>query len=523
MAAYPWISQNFSSRLASRPALLPPLSCPQPPHHDKAAQVKPLWLCAFFPEMSLEAAGFEVGDAKPFATFEEKGARRLVYAASAAASAAGITRGIPLAQAHALCPALKVQPRNKAVEMERLSRLATWAGWFTPTISLQPPQACLLEISGSLRLFGSLAKLKMALSDGLSAQGTCAHVAITPAPLASLLLASQGQNVELFGQEALRSTLGRLPTNVLPLDADSIRRLISIGVQNLHDLWRLPREGLARRFGPELLDFLDRALGLKADPRRAFHPLPRFTTELELPWEIDDTVTLLEAARCLLARLAKFLREHDAGITCLRLDLYHAHSPPSRLRIGTRHTIRDERHLLSLLEEHLHCLRLSAPVLKLQLATVAIQPFIAESQALFVGQKSARQRSDRDWQQLLDQLQARLGRVAVHGLKPLADHRPERAWDYAEPDRPSSLVVDRMQRPLWLLPVPKPLVSRQGHPWRYGPLSVTKNPERIEGGWWKGQDIRRDYYIATDTDGSRLWIFRDLRGTRAWYLHGLFG
>ena len=46
-------------------------------------------------------------------------------------------------------------------------------------------------------------------------------------------------------------------------------------------------------------------------------------------------------------------------------------------------------------------------------------------------------------------------------------------------------------------------------------------PERIETGWWRGQDIHRDYYIVETDRGSRLWIFRRHEDGR-WFLHGSF-
>jgi protein ImuB len=125
-----------------------------------------------------------------------------------------------------------------------------------------------------------------------------------------------------------------------------------------------------------------------------------------------------------------------------------------------------------------------------------------------------------DWPLLLEQLQARLGAGAVRGLKIVEDHRPEQAWGYTDPG--SRMHTSHNRRPLWLLPIPRPLASRGGNPWWRGYLSIIVGPERIENGWWDGRDISRDYYIAMDTDGSRLWIFRELCRDR-WYLHGLFG
>src|SRR5262249_38542822 len=35
-------------------------------------------------------------------------------------------------------------------------------------------------------------------------------------------------------------------------------------------------------------------------------------------------------------------------------------------------------------------------------------------------------------------------------------------------------------------------------------------PERIETGWWRGRDIRRDYYLVETTTGQRFWLFQNL-------------
>ena len=46
-------------------------------------------------------------------------------------------------------------------------------------------------------------------------------------------------------------------------------------------------------------------------------------------------------------------------------------------------------------------------------------------------------------------------------------------------------------------------------------------PERIETGWWRGADVRRDYYVVETVTGERFWVFRDLAGG-SWFLHGVF-
>jgi protein ImuB len=72
-------------------------------------------------------------------------------------------------------------------------------------------------------------------------------------------------------------------------------------------------------------------------------------------------------------------------------------------------------------------------------------------------------------------------------------------------------------RPLWLLDRPEPCdVDR---------LVFEEGPECIESGWWDGHDVARDYYVARNAQGARLWVFRNRRETTAgarWFLHGWF-
>ena len=53
-------------------------------------------------------------------------------------------------------------------------------------------------------------------------------------------------------------------------------------------------------------------------------------------------------------------------------------------------------------------------------------------------------------------------------------------------------------------------------------IERTWGPERIETGWWRGADVRRDYYVAETTDGERFWLFRDL-AAGGWFVHGIYG
>ena len=33
--------------------------------------------------------------------------------------------------------------------------------------------------------------------------------------------------------------------------------------------------------------------------------------------------------------------------------------------------------------------------------------------------------------------------------------------------------------------------------------------ERIEAGWWDGNGVQRDYYVASDDRGRMFWLYRE--------------
>jgi protein ImuB len=130
-----------------------------------------------------------------------------------------------------------------------------------------------------------------------------------------------------------------------------------------------------------------------------------------------------------------------------------------------------------------------------------------------------------------ERLRARLGERALQTLRTQADHRPEwasrlQAVNTSSLNAPAPQAQDLSrrwpERPLWLTRQPLPLMEHDGRPSYDGPLELANERERIEAGWWDGAQVSRDYFIARNQHGSRLWGFRDLAGSRGWFLHGIF-
>ncbi|MBI3898830.1 MAG: DNA polymerase Y family protein [Gammaproteobacteria bacterium] len=475
-----------------------------------------LWLGLYLPRLALEIFA-RADDRAPFAIVDGEGRNRRVVMVNDAGRRAGIDNGMSVAAAHTLAHDLQLQTRDIVAERALLERLAAWALQFTSIVSLVPPQALVLEVEGSCRLFISIERLLYKVRCGLDELGFAAQLALAPTPLAATWLASAGAGSRVIHEAELASALARLPLKVLDLAAEERALLARVGVLTLGHVQRLPRAGLRRRLGPMLVDVLDRALGRTPDPRVAFVPPAHYHGVLSLPAPVLEAERLLFALHRLLRELEGFMLARNAGTTELKLMLRHAHRPATVVDLNLTQPTRRATHLQSLFRELLGRTPLPEAVEEIVLDSGALMPMVLRNDDLFRSAKS----STESTAALIDRLSARLGREAVRGIDAVADHRPERAWRTVSPGAADSS-GEYGQRPLWLLPEPLALTTKEAKPWLDGPLTLAPDRERIESGWWDGDDITRDYYVAHHPGGGRFWVYRQL-GDGAWFLHGIFG
>ncbi|HVY05350.1 MAG TPA: DNA polymerase Y family protein [Burkholderiales bacterium] len=475
-----------------------------------------LWAALRFPDLSLQLHQRGAASCGPVVV-QEAGSRPVVSSCNAAAAQAGIKRGMPVSAAHALADRLDVRTRNPAKEARALAGIAAWATQFTPTVSLASANEVLIEISGCLKLFGGLRRLSGRIRNGLAELGYGATVVIAPTPTAALLLGRDGIDTSVGDRHELRRTLARLRLTRLDQPAQSIAMLANMGIHTIGDWLALPRDGLARRFGQGILDEVDRALGLLPDPRPPFIPPSRYSASLELPAPVQETEPLLFAAKRLILELAGHLSQRQLGVMRLKLDLEHTHHAATPVEIGLSAPSRDASHLVTLLREKLATIELPEAVENLCLVAGETRPLGSHNQALFMDGRPSREER---WR-IVEHLRARLGVDAVHGLEMFPDHRPERAFRKTLPGHAGDGHCD-LQRPLWLLARPSPLRADEDSLQMHAPITLMDGPERVETGWWDDLDVKRDYFVARDGAGSKLWLFRERPDGRQWFVHGIF-
>lgn len=434
---------------------------------------------------------------------------------NAAARGRGVQPGISVTAARALVQDLVIQPRDHRAEQQALQGLAAWAYQFSSQLSLYPPDELLLEVQGSFSLFGGRTALFSNVRAGLVELGYSARLASAPTPLAALSLARCDSEQSVDTVQHLHAALAPLPVSVLDWEQALLDRLDGIGVHRLGDLLRLPRDGLARRFGRQSLLYIDRMLGHCPHPQKYYQPPQTFNRYLLLPAEASQTEALLFALQRLLLEMCGWLRGQGTAVQQVKICLLHYEADVTRFSIAVYKPTRDASQLTDLLREHLDSLVLESAVVAVELEAGEALRLDAKPRDLFA--TGGRQ----DEAYLLDRLRARLGDEAVTGISAVAEHRPEYAWCYSAPGDSQKNSLGQL-RPLWLLSVPRPLKTHKGHPYLRGQLRLQPDRERIESGWWDGRDMARDYYIATTSSGSCYWIYHELTGGKGWYLQGVF-
>jgi protein ImuB len=465
-----------------------------------------LWIAVHCHRLALDCALRGLADDVPTAVCD----RLHVLQANDAAQALGVRPGVRRATALALAAALRVVEHDPVAERDALEQVAGWLLQFTPGVSLQPPDGVLAEAGASLRLFGGRDRLVARVRDELAALGFGVRTGTAPTATAAWMLARWHDGARIEHESALGAGLAPLPVVLLPAASAHRDALAAIGVRRFGDLARLPRSGLARRWGPALLDEVDAALGRRAEPRRWFEAPARFALRLELPAQVEHADALLAAAR-----EASRVGAHDSG--------RHA-CPPTRIVLRLAQPSRDAERWLAVLRERLAALALPAPVHTLHLECERTVALAGTHGELFPAAGTEAEGLAR----LVERLQARLGRDRVQRLSLAADHRPEAAYRIEPLDagaRTPDVPLPGLPRPLWLLPEPVPLAERDQRPWWRGPLTLLAGPERIETGWWDDALVQRDYFIAEGESSGWVWIFRTRAGDAdaGWYLQGMFG
>ena len=486
------------------------------------------YLALWLPRLAADRALRGRRVAGPLAIVARAGSAERIVCLTPAAEAEGLARGMALADARALCPGLVTRPADPLAEAAFLRGLARWAARFAPRVGCDGTDGLMLDITGVAHLFGGEAALIDDIEAGLARLGIGAQAGLASTRGAAWALARFGpQRMALPGAEA--AALAALPPAALRLPAATLAALDRLGLRRIADIAALPRAGLARRLGAEVLLRLDQAQGTTPEAMAPEPEPPILSVRLTLPEPIGLLADVAAGLARLLDRLCARLADAGLGARRLRLTLRRVDGGEAQVEIGLARPLRDAPRIAALFAHGIETVEAGFGIDMLRLVALAVEP-LAPQQVHLAGKPGAEALAD-----LLTRLGNRLGFDALWRLAPAESHIPEKAFlrlaaafADAAPGWPAGPV-----RPLHLFP-PEPLAGagpgdtpppRFG--WRRMAFTTTRaeGPERLAPEWWLDDPAwrsgLRDYWTVDTAEGRRLWLYHTPQSP-GWFAQGEF-
>ena len=576
------------------PAAAPPFA--SPPTRATNRRILSLW----FPRLAAEdvVRGAPSLAETPLAVVTVQGNLRQITSLTHAASARGLSQGQTLAEALTLCPDLVTRTADPDRTAQVLAALRRWAGRFSPWVAEQGSDALLIDLTGCAHLFGGEAALFDQVHQDCADLGLslCAAIADTPGAAWALARYAGGaattpaRSGDAIDQEAratrsraqrrhwvkggpapqprsatqngvariappggVRQSLAGLPIAALRVPPATVQGLARLGLRHIGDLLGMPRAGLARRFGQDLVRRLDPALGAEPEPISPAGAPLHFAARISLPDPIGLEADILAGLDRLLPAICDKLRMRGRGARRLKLEMIRAEGGTERIEIGLARPADRPENLRDLFALKLGGIAAGFGFDVLRLVVTVSEPLhsvehkggwavAAEAQAQAQAQ-AQHTPTARAPGQALDDLIARIGaRVGLDRITrehPADSHIPEKtqSTQAAAYSAPAAFwPAPKRPRPL-LLFRPEP-VTAPDHPdpparfrWRGRSLEtrLAEGPERIAPEWWlddpQWRSGVRDYWRVTTAEGHKLWVFYAHGGavSGGWFAQGDFG
>jgi protein ImuB len=477
-----------------------------------------------------------------------------IYSLNEAASELGLTIGLPLANARAICPHLQVFDADEALDAKMLTDIADWCDRFTPLVALDPPHGLYLDITGCAHLFSGEAAMLRLVSDLLTIQGFAVSAAIASNPVCARTLNRHVHGrIVPDGEEA--DAVGPLPVSVLGAGEAITVGLRRAGLKTIADVAARGRHEITARFGAAFTTLLTQALGQGDCPISPRKVPPDYITEKRFAEPVATDAAIMTALSRLAAMLVNAMAQQGKGARRLEASFFRTDGAVRTIMVDTGQPVIKAEVIDRLFRERLAAI--SDPLDPgfgfdlIRLAASCSEIVVQEQRDL-----DSHVHDNDELAALVDRLSARLGarRVLVH--LPQDTHIPERAvlpvpaqqhlaaaanaaWPERAEGEPPLRPLRLFERPEQILVIAQ---VPDGPParfvWRRATHAVVRaeGPERIAMEWWRagGETLTRDYFRVEDEAGLRFWVYRDGLYEREieqqdgkatqphWFMHGLF-
>ncbi len=463
---------------------------------------------------------------------EIKNALRLTHLTEQAANA-GLTSGMSIPDARAICPDLLTEKADPVREGALLRALRRWADRLSPQVALDKPCGLFLNVSGCAHLFGGEEAMGAYIIEQLSDMQITARVGIADTKLAARALAQfSGPPMSAAPAGQTGAALFHMPLEGLGLPSKTCGDLKRAGLKTIGDLQNRKTSELARRFGLGLTQSFNAAMGYVPDPICAQAIDPVYAARMTLPDPIglkDDLDAVLSR---LTASVSSRLKTAQTGARNFRLTVRCVDTGDHDLVVGFARPTFEPDAIRQQFLHPLETLKIEFGADWFRLVATNLEPL--QPKQMIMGEEELR--ASEDYAKMLSTLGNRLGFDRVRMFSPEDSHVPElecrsveadgnigsdAAWPKSSCVRPERLF--RRSERINVLHAGRPPQSFQWRGHIYTRLEE-QGPERVTPDWWRPGDNRtRDYWTVRTQCGSRFWLMTHPAQTPPeWFIAGQF-
>ncbi|MGC3944294.1 MAG: DNA polymerase Y family protein [Chryseolinea sp.] len=470
---------------------------------------------------------------RPFVLRIQDHGRMVISATNVKAELKGIHVGLVLADARAIVTDLEARDDIPDIPLKILTELAQWCVRFTPSAAIDPDDGLMLEVSGCAHLWGGEELYMKAIETRLNARGFGVRLSMADTPIVAWAIARYGKGSMRIEPGQQQTALMRLPPEALRIEVEVIQRLHKLGLHQISQFFKMPRQILRRRFGRMLLDQMDKALGLQIDEIVAVLPPSQYVERLPCLEPVATREGIEYALEQLLVALCGQLQKEQKGLRSALLKAYRVDGVTLEAKIGTHRPSHHVAHIKKLFENRISMLEPGLGFELFELAAIVVEDNPAEQERIW---ETGSGLDDERLTELIDRLLDRDG-IEVSRFVAAEHYWPERSFrkcdELSEPAsvnwRTDVLRPTQLLSPPELIEVTAPIPDYPPMLFVYGGrihrVVKADGPERIEQEWWLQQGQHRDYYRVEDETGERYWIFRLGHyhdENYQWFLHGFF-
>ncbi len=551
--------------------------------------MKRRFLFIFFPFMNAEnvVAQRKVCSEGPVIVSYTKSGVDYVHCVNKPAAYLGIYPDMPLIDAVNIQNKCTITKKNLRNEKFLIQSFIKKLKKFSPWISTKREKSLLVNITGCSHLFGGEERLAKEIILEVKKMGFTSNVGIGSSPSAAIAATifkssyynsieksheilpgnyinheakvtrfnskirsstvkytREGCSLQILEEET-ESFISALPVNILGLKNKELHELYFLGLKNISHLSKLRHYGLLEYFGKDLLNKLDRTLGVRNDPisplEEKYNPIyckdfiKPVTSKNRLVLELENIIKIA------LRRLG----ETDTLIKEIIVTFISSKLERKEINLMLKTATKEVDFIISLLKIKIDSIQFFSDVIELTLSIKESEknnPLQSDMKYFSIPPKEIKNiNSNEKYAELISKISIRIGYNNIRKIYLKNTHIPEkvasivpidtkvnnRSWEKSRSTlrpvylfSPKKIEVEKFKNS----PLPKTCILSgvKKH------ISTAFGPDTIAPEWWCQNSTwelhTRDYWIIELLEGEKFWIFELKNGKHSnqWYIHGNF-